>query len=121
MSTTVLSNTTTAIARPSAKEVLAAVRDLQSWLREHQAAAENERRIPQETIELLDKAGVFQLTSPLSMAAPTSLHASYTTFTARSDPAAARPVGWSGPPRVVTNGVQPLPTMSSHRFIRHPG
>ena len=64
MSTTVSSSAATATARPSAKEVLAAVRDLQPWLREHQAAAENERRIPQETIELLNKAGVFQLTSP---------------------------------------------------------
>ena len=64
MSTTVSSSTATATARPSAKDVLAAVRDLQPWLREHQAAAENERRIPQETVELLDEAGVFQLTSP---------------------------------------------------------
>ena len=64
MSTTVSSSTAAAIARPSAQEILAAVRDLQPWLREHQAAAENERRIPQETVELLDQAGVFHLTSP---------------------------------------------------------
>ncbi len=64
MSTTVSSSIATVTARPSAKEVLAAVRDLQPWLREQQAAAENECRIPQETIERLDEAGVVHLTKP---------------------------------------------------------
>ena len=64
MSTTVSSSTATATGRPDAEEVLAGVRDLQPWLREHQGAAELEHRIPQETIELLDGAGVFHLTTP---------------------------------------------------------
>ena len=40
----------------------------------------------------------------------TSPLASCLTSTAHSDLVAEQPAGWSGPPRVVTNGVQPLPT-----------
>ncbi len=51
-------------AEPTAGEILARVSELQSWLRDHQSEAEKQRRIPQETIELLDAAGVFGLTKP---------------------------------------------------------
>lgn len=37
---------------------------MQPWLREHQAEAERQRRIPQETIERVDAAGVFRLSMP---------------------------------------------------------
>lgn len=50
--------------RPQAEDILAHIRELTPWLREHQAEAEQQRRIPQETIERLDKAGVFSLTAP---------------------------------------------------------
>jgi 3-hydroxy-9,10-secoandrosta-1,3,5(10)-triene-9,17-dione monooxygenase len=49
---------------PQARQIAARVTALQPWLREHQAAAEQQRRIPQETIERLDAAGVFSLTTP---------------------------------------------------------
>lgn len=64
MSNTVSSSTAAAVGRQDAEEVLARVQDLQPWLREHQAAAENLHRVPQETVELLDEAGVFALTTP---------------------------------------------------------
>ena len=50
--------------RPQAQEITARVAQLQPWLREHQAEAERQRRIPQGTIERLDAAGVFSLTTP---------------------------------------------------------
>ena len=50
--------------QPAAQEILSRVIELRPWLREHQAAAERERRVPQETIERLDAAGVFRLTTP---------------------------------------------------------
>ncbi|MDP9027907.1 MAG: acyl-CoA dehydrogenase family protein, partial [Actinomycetota bacterium] len=49
---------------PKAEEIIAKVVELQPWLRDQQAIAEQERRIPQETIERLDAAGVFSLTKP---------------------------------------------------------
>jgi alkylation response protein AidB-like acyl-CoA dehydrogenase len=49
---------------PHAPELLARVRNMQPWLREQQAEAEQQRRVPQETIERLDDAGVFSLTTP---------------------------------------------------------
>ena len=52
------------IARPRAEEIIARIVELQPWLRTQQATAEQERRIPQETIERLDAAGVFSLTKP---------------------------------------------------------
>lgn len=51
-------------APPAAADILARVSELQGWLREHQPIAEQQRRIPQETVELLDAAGVFRLTTP---------------------------------------------------------
>jgi len=54
----------TDIAQPRAEEIIARIVELQPWLRTQQAAAEQERRIPQETIERLDAAGVFSLTKP---------------------------------------------------------
>ncbi len=62
--TTVTISIDTDRAEPAADEILARVSELQSWLREHQSEAEKQRRIPQETIELLDTAGVFGLTKP---------------------------------------------------------
>ncbi|HEV2638928.1 MAG TPA: acyl-CoA dehydrogenase family protein [Actinocrinis sp.] len=52
--------------RPGARaqEIVAHVEKLQPWLREQQPVAERQRRIPQETIERLDAAGVFALTTP---------------------------------------------------------
>ena len=52
------------IAQPRAEEIIARIVELQPWLRTQQATAEQERRIPQETIERLDAAGVFSLTKP---------------------------------------------------------
>jgi 3-hydroxy-9,10-secoandrosta-1,3,5(10)-triene-9,17-dione monooxygenase len=49
---------------PQAEEIIARIVELQPWLRDQQAIAEQERRIPQETIERLDAAGVFSLTKP---------------------------------------------------------
>lgn len=49
---------------PQAHELIARIVELQPWLRENQAVAEQERRIPQETIERLDAAGIFSLTKP---------------------------------------------------------
>ncbi|WP_434599020.1 acyl-CoA dehydrogenase family protein [Streptomyces sp. A5-4] len=60
MATTV----TTDIARPQAQEIIARLTELRPWLREHQADAEQQHRIPQESIERLDAAGLFALTSP---------------------------------------------------------
>ncbi len=54
----------TDIAQPRAEEIIARIVELQPWLRTQQATAEQERRIPQETIERLDAAGVFNLTKP---------------------------------------------------------
>src|SRR5471030_1689108 len=45
-------------------ELIARIEDLRPWLREHQAEAEQQRRIPQETIERLDAAGVFRVAIP---------------------------------------------------------
>ncbi|MGX6607329.1 acyl-CoA dehydrogenase family protein [Micromonosporaceae bacterium Da 78-11] len=52
--------TTTGIAT----ELVAHATALQPWLRDHQAEAEKQRRIPQETIERLDAAGFYHLTTP---------------------------------------------------------
>jgi alkylation response protein AidB-like acyl-CoA dehydrogenase len=54
----------TDIAQTRAEEIIARIVELQPWLRTQQATAEQERRIPQETIERLDAAGVFSLTKP---------------------------------------------------------
>jgi alkylation response protein AidB-like acyl-CoA dehydrogenase len=54
----------TETAVPKAQEIIARIVELQPWLRDQQAIAEQERRIPQETIERLDEAGVFSLTKP---------------------------------------------------------
>jgi 3-hydroxy-9,10-secoandrosta-1,3,5(10)-triene-9,17-dione monooxygenase len=51
-------------AGPTAQELIARIVELQPWLRDQQSAAEQERRIPQETIERLDAAGIFSLTKP---------------------------------------------------------
>lgn len=64
MNTATTTTTTKAVDRPDPLELLIKVRELQPWLREHQAMAEQQRRIPQETIERLDSVGVFSLTSP---------------------------------------------------------
>lgn len=47
-----------------AQDILARVREMRPWLREQQAVAEQQRRIPQESIERLEAAGVFSLTTP---------------------------------------------------------
>ncbi|MBJ7593652.1 MAG: acyl-CoA dehydrogenase family protein [Candidatus Dormibacteraeota bacterium] len=50
--------------RLQAHEIVDRVAEMRPWLRERQAVAEQQRRIPQETIERLDAAGVFSLTKP---------------------------------------------------------
>ncbi|WP_410623671.1 acyl-CoA dehydrogenase family protein [Amycolatopsis sp. cmx-8-4] len=57
-------NGTVTVDRPQAEDILAHIARMTPWLREHQAEAEQQHRIPQETIERLDKAGVFSLTTP---------------------------------------------------------
>jgi 3-hydroxy-9,10-secoandrosta-1,3,5(10)-triene-9,17-dione monooxygenase len=52
------------VALPTAEKIVARIIELQPWLRDQQALAEQERRIPQETIERLDAAGVFTLSKP---------------------------------------------------------
>jgi 3-hydroxy-9,10-secoandrosta-1,3,5(10)-triene-9,17-dione monooxygenase len=52
------------VDQPQAPEILARVAEMRPWLREHQAIAEQQRRVPQESIERLDAAGVFSLTTP---------------------------------------------------------
>ncbi|MCX5535813.1 acyl-CoA dehydrogenase family protein [Streptomyces sp. NBC_00006] len=49
---------------PKAQEIVDHVLELRPWLRVQQAAAERQRRIPQESIDRLDAAGVFGLTMP---------------------------------------------------------
>ena len=49
---------------PTADELVARATALQPWLRDHQAEAERQRRVPQETVELLDQAGFYGLTTP---------------------------------------------------------
>jgi 3-hydroxy-9,10-secoandrosta-1,3,5(10)-triene-9,17-dione monooxygenase len=50
--------------RQSAKQLLARAIELQPWLRDHQAQAEQQRRIPDETLAVLDSAGLYRLTIP---------------------------------------------------------
>ena len=50
--------------QPSAAELIARAAALQPWLRDHQAQAEQQRRVPQETVDLLDAAGFYRLTTP---------------------------------------------------------
>ena len=54
----------TDVSVPTAGELISRIVELQPWLRDQQALAEQERRIPQETIERLDEAGVFALCKP---------------------------------------------------------
>jgi alkylation response protein AidB-like acyl-CoA dehydrogenase len=54
----------TDVDRPQAQEILARITEMRPWLREQQAVAEQQRRIPQESIERLDAAGVFTLATP---------------------------------------------------------
>lgn len=51
-------------AEPQAQDITARVVELRPWLREHQALAEQQRRLPQETIERLDAVGVFDVSKP---------------------------------------------------------
>jgi 3-hydroxy-9,10-secoandrosta-1,3,5(10)-triene-9,17-dione monooxygenase len=53
-----------ALAQDQAQAVIGRVAELRPWLRERQAEAERQRRIPQETIERLDEAGVFSVATP---------------------------------------------------------
>ncbi|NEA44660.1 acyl-CoA dehydrogenase family protein [Streptomyces sp. SID11385] len=50
--------------QPKAQEIIDRLVELRPWLRERQADAERQRRIPHESVERLDAAGVFGLTSP---------------------------------------------------------
>ncbi len=55
---------TSGAAVPTAAEIIASIVKLQPWLRDQQALAEQERRIPQETIDRLDAIGIFNLSKP---------------------------------------------------------
>jgi 3-hydroxy-9,10-secoandrosta-1,3,5(10)-triene-9,17-dione monooxygenase len=57
-------DTRTEVERPRAQDLLARVAELRPWLRERQSLTEQQRRIPQESIERLDAAGLFGLTKP---------------------------------------------------------
>jgi 3-hydroxy-9,10-secoandrosta-1,3,5(10)-triene-9,17-dione monooxygenase len=61
---TTLTRSEADVDRPKAPEILARIAEMRPWLREHQAEAEQQRRVPQESIERLDAAGVFSLTTP---------------------------------------------------------
>ncbi|MFC8226455.1 acyl-CoA dehydrogenase family protein [Streptomyces sp. NPDC057287] len=50
--------------QPQAQEMVERIEKLRPWLRGQQPEAERQRRIPQESIEALDAAGVFDLTTP---------------------------------------------------------
>lgn len=52
------------LERPQFEQIIASIIDLQPWLRDQQALAEQERRIPQETIERLDAIGIFGVSTP---------------------------------------------------------
>jgi 3-hydroxy-9,10-secoandrosta-1,3,5(10)-triene-9,17-dione monooxygenase len=54
----------TRLDQPTAQELRGRLVEMQPWLRENQALAEQQRRVPQETIERLDKAGIFTLVMP---------------------------------------------------------
>ncbi len=56
--------TTSDTQRSQAEQIVERVTEMRGWLREHQAVAEEQRRIPQESIERLDAAGVFTLCLP---------------------------------------------------------
>src|SRR4051794_27827852 len=61
---TTATDTEADIEAPRAQDILARVVEMRPWLREQQTVAEQQRRVPQETIERLDQAGVFSLTTP---------------------------------------------------------
>lgn len=54
----------TDVDRPDAQELVVRAAAMRPWLREHQAEAEQQRRVPQETVELLQAAGIYSLTLP---------------------------------------------------------
>ena len=70
---TSVTDTRTNSAVPTAAELLDRAIALRPWLREHQADADRQGRVPQETIDRLDEAGVFTLTKPKRFALTTLL------------------------------------------------
>jgi 3-hydroxy-9,10-secoandrosta-1,3,5(10)-triene-9,17-dione monooxygenase len=50
--------------RPDSEAIIEKLVELQPWLRARQAEAEQQRRVPEETVEKLDSTGIFALTSP---------------------------------------------------------
>lgn len=57
-------DTRPATAAPQAADIIERVMSLRGWLREHQTLAEQQRRVPQETVDRLDAADVYSLTIP---------------------------------------------------------
>jgi 3-hydroxy-9,10-secoandrosta-1,3,5(10)-triene-9,17-dione monooxygenase len=51
-------------ATPAADTIIERLISLRPWLRGMQSEAEQQRRIPQETVERLDTAGIYSLTTP---------------------------------------------------------
>jgi 3-hydroxy-9,10-secoandrosta-1,3,5(10)-triene-9,17-dione monooxygenase len=53
-----------AAANSAADEIIGRLVSLRPWLRSMQCEAERQRRVPQETVERLDAAGIYSLTTP---------------------------------------------------------
>jgi alkylation response protein AidB-like acyl-CoA dehydrogenase len=51
-------------APPSADELISKIVEIRPWLRSMQSDAEQQQRVPQETIERLDAAGIYSLSTP---------------------------------------------------------
>ena len=53
-----------ALPGPDANEMIEKIVELRPWLRSMQAEAERQRRVPQETVERLDRTGAYALAMP---------------------------------------------------------
>ena len=105
---TLATETTREPATSSAQDILERVVALQPWLREHASEAEQQRRIPQQTVERLDDAGVFSLTVPARFGgadfSTRELHDLYRALAA-GDGAVATPIAESSVPGMATVSV----------------
>jgi alkylation response protein AidB-like acyl-CoA dehydrogenase len=111
----------TDIAQTRAEEIIARIVELQPWLRTQQATAEQERRIPQETIERLDAAGVFSLTKPKRYGGADFNTREMLDIYRALGAGCARPAGLSGRPLAAICGATPSPKRSSRRYMSRLG
>ena len=58
------------VEKPQAQGIIDRIGELRPWLREQQPVAEQQRRVPQETVERLDATGVFSVTTPTRFGGP---------------------------------------------------